>query len=61
MNLQKQQQQCAAVGTQKPVCHFWSPGGVRRRPQRAMSAAMATAGGSDYRGNGFPPAVAACV
>jgi len=39
----QQEQQCVVVGTRKRACHFWSPGGVRCRPQRAASAAAALA------------------
>jgi len=36
-----QEQQDIAVGTRKRAYHFWSPDGVRRRPQRAAAAVAA--------------------
>jgi len=40
----KQEQLRVAVGPKTAVIHFWSPGGVRRRPQRvASNSATATA------------------
>jgi len=39
---EQEQQGVAIVDRKTAVIHFWSPGGVRRRPQRFASAAAAT-------------------
>jgi len=39
MHRTKQKQQRVAVRTRKRAFHFWSPGGVQRRPHRTASAA----------------------
>jgi len=56
--VKKIDQQRVAVGTRKRACHFWSPVGVRRRPQLAAAAA---ASATADRGAAPPSLLLLCV